>query len=209
MLRVFLAVIATLFAACATTIPTEYAGPDAGQVVVGIGAAKGIKYDNYSLFFRSLDGAVQSSDQRPTGRLIYYQDNRFVAQTRDYDTAAEDGVVLVASLPPGRYEVFNFQLAKVVGTTFTTLRSRKDFSIPFEIKPGKAVYLGNFQANAVRQDFRGTSIEVAAVFVVDSRFQTDVGLIRARSGTRPLLADVTDATPSVSAIANQFFVSPK
>jgi len=212
MLRLLLALVVTLLAGCATTssISTEYAGPDGGQVVVGIGAAKGTNYGSYSLYFRSLDAQAQAGGPKPSGRFVYFQDNPFSLQKRDYDTSAENGVVFVASLPPGRYEIFNFNVFLNAGMTQTSFGSRTDFSIPFEVKPGKAVYLGNFQANGVRgQNIFGMSIAAGAFFVVDSRLQADIALARARGGPRPVPADVADATPSVAAIASPFFVERK
>lgn len=213
MYRTLIALSAVLLSACASApppIPTNYAGPDAGQVLVGIGAAKGTNYSSYSFYFRRADAAPQADVKQASGRFIYLQSNIFSSQKRDYDSAQENGVVLLSSLPPGKYEIHNFNIHLNAGTTQLNFGSKSDFSIPFEVQAGKAVYLGNYQANAIQgKNMLGLSAPAGAVFVVESRLDRDIALARARSGQPSVAPQVLDATPSASSINNPFFAAPK
>jgi hypothetical protein len=214
MCRLFVVALVALLGACASipAIPTDHAGNDAGQAVIGIGAAKGTSFNSYTFFFRRLDGPAASAgpQQRPFGRLEYRQHGGFVTPKRDYDDGAENGVVLLASLPAGRYELYDFEVFLTTGMFEKSFFSKQDFSIPFEVKPGRAVYLGNYQANRVDGKNRlGLPALAGAVFVVESRMPQDLGLVRKRGGQQALVADVQDVTPSVQALASPFFVTRK
>lgn len=168
-----------MLCSCATTIPTNYTGNDAGYAVIGIGAASGTQYSSYSFLFRRA-GAKEAAE-KDSGRLVFFQNNLFYSRPPDYKTADEAGVVEVASLPPGRYEIFNFDVFLNMGTVQNHYRSRKEFSIPFEVRPNETVYLGNYQANGIKgRNFFGLPVAGGAFFVVEDRSQVDLGLAKAR-----------------------------
>src|SRR6266704_2464362 len=130
--RVLLLLISALLTACASVqrVPTDYSGADAGKVVLGIGAAAGTSYSSYSLLFRPTDRTALSNDQREIGRFVFFQTNMLYAQKPDYSSEVERGVVLVNSLPPGKYEVFNFNIFFNSGTVQNNYSSRDPFSMP-------------------------------------------------------------------------------
>ena len=89
-------------------------------------------------------------------------------------------------------------------------RSKVAFSIPFVVQPGKAVYLGNYQANVVwGRNIVGIPVTAGAFFVVEDRLQQDVQLARARTNPIPVASQVESAVPSVAAIGSPVFVTRK
>jgi hypothetical protein len=208
MLRLLATVIALLLVGCAAPdrVPTDYAGSDAGKVVLGIGATNGTSYSSYSLLFRKRGSS--SAEKSATGHFTYYQTNMFYKQAADYQSSAESGVVLVRSLPPGDYEIYNFNIFFNGGTVQNNYGSRTDFSIPFSVKPGRATYLGNYQANKLTgKNFFGLSLPAGAVFVVADRLESELAL--AETKTKSQLGAAQDATPQPSQIGNPFFASPQ
>lgn len=207
--KLLLVGLALMLAGCATTnrVPTDYAGADAGQVVLGMGAANGTSYSSYSLMFRKR-GAAAAGEAPSTGRFTYFQSNIFYKQAPDYQAATEQGVVLVNSLPAGDYEIYNFDVFFNGGTVQKNFGSRADFSVPFTVKPGQVTYLGNYQANGLRgENFLGMALPAGAVFAVSSRMAAEMALAQAKS--KAPLGEATDATPQPSRVGNPFIVSPR
>lgn len=131
MFRYLVLAVTILLTGCATVdrVPTDYAGPDAGKVVIGMGAATGTSYSSYSLIFRKMTPAADA-DKPPIGRLTYFQENMFYSQPADYKSGSEAGVVLVHSLPPGDYEIFNFNVFFNGGTVQNNYFSKVMFPFP-------------------------------------------------------------------------------
>src|SRR5258705_13706205 len=145
---------AFLLSSCAPAISTRYSGNDAGYAVIGVGAASTTEYSSYTFLFRR-------AGKKDTGRFTYIQHNIFSSQKPDYSNKKESGVVEVATLPPGMYELVNFDIfSNRLGRPQVNYSSRKEFSIPFEIRPGEAVYLGNYQANIIKgRNFFGLPVD--------------------------------------------------
>lgn len=112
------------------TIPTNYAGTDVGYAVIGIGSSTHhyIKYNTYRFEFRRVG-------EKHKGWFEYFtlRGLPFSSVRTDYKSSDEAGVVEIAALPPGHYEVVNFLVSK---DWLDFCSSDQDFSIPFEIKPG-------------------------------------------------------------------------
>jgi hypothetical protein len=207
MLKRLTVVFAFLLSGCATVnrVPTDYAGQDAGKVVLGMGATAGTSYSSYSLLFRKKSHSV-NEEKATAGRFTYFQTNVFYRQAADYQTSAEGGVVLVQSLPPGVYEIYNFDIFFNAGTVQNNYGSRVDFSIPFTVKPGQTTYLGNYQANKLTgKNFLGLSLPAGAVFVVTDRLKAELPIAEAK--IKSALPAVQDATPQPNQIGNPFFTS--
>ena len=208
MFRRLAIILTALLVGCATVerVPTDYAGPDAGKVVLGIGAATGTSYSSYSLLFRKRSSP--GGEKAAAGRFTYFQTNTVYKQAADYQSSAEDGVVLVHSLPPGEYEIYNFDIHFNGGTVQNHYGSRTEFSIPFSVKPGQATYLGNYQANGLTgKNFVGLSLPAGAVFLVTDRLKSELPIAEVK--TKAQLGTAQDATPRPSQIGNPFFVSPQ
>jgi len=202
MTRLSVVSIALLLSACALfpivpAIPTDYAGPDGGYVVAGIGAAKGIKYSSYYLLFRKKDASLSTGDSFPRASLSF--DPYFFSKRLelDYKDDVEQGTISSARLAPGVYEVYRCG-EWLDGYMFQAhYDSKTPFSIPFEVKPGEVVYLGNFQANSIRGKNAfafGLPVPAGAVYVVEDRKDRDLALLRKRMPELPQV--VVDSMPT-------------
>lgn len=177
-------------------LPTNYSGTDAGYVVIGVGATTQTDYSRYTLLFRK-------TGLTKVGRFSYASTK---ASPTGYKANTESGVVEVHTLPPGNYEVYNFDIAMKLGNGETHLTSKTDFSIPFTIRPGQVTYLGNYLASQINgKDVFGQPIPTGVVFVVEDREEHDVYLAAKQ---KPGLTSsvVTDGTPQIKAIKNPYFV---
>lgn len=203
-MKLYYSLVATLLLSACGSIPdvrNEYQGSDAGRVAIGIGASAKTYYSSYSLIFRKV-----TEKKGDSNRFIYFQDNIFAAQKRDYDNSKENGIVQSFRLAPGDYEIFNFDIFLNGGTVQKNFSSKKDFSIPFSVRSNETTYLGNYQANMVTgKNFFGFNILAGAVFVVTDREKADIDLVKKRLPNISL-GSVTNATPKANAIANPFFV---
>lgn len=207
MFRFLVSFCAAFLVGCASTtqMPSDYEGADAGKVILGLGAMNGgAAYSSYDLRFRRIDGAQTES----VGRFTFLPNNVFSSKKPDYQNSQETGVVLVKSLPAGKYEIFNFNIFLNMGMTQTNFSSKEPFSIPFTVKAGQVTYLGNYQANKLTaKNTFGMEIPSGAAFAISQRLMTELGIARASDSKIPATAE--DSTPNVSNIKSQFFIRPR
>ena len=204
MRRLFILFVVALVSGCAAPhIPTNYAGSDAGTIVVGIGAAADTSYSIYTLLVRPR--AVATNDSTGVARLVWAQTNIFSKQAPEYENESEAGVVVVATLPAGEYEVFNFEVFQ--NPPARIFSSKVPFSMPFTVEAGRTAYLGNFQARNVRgRNLLGMPLNAGAVFAVSDRQATEMAIAQKKSPS--VTADATDFTPNVTKLNSPFFVLP-
>lgn len=192
---VFIAAITLIVSACAGTIPRDYAGPDAGHLVVALGASAETKYSSYTLMYRK-------KGDKAEGMIRYLQENMFSPTKRDFDGESGNGFVAVHSLPAGEYEIYNFDVFFNGGMIQTNFGSRQDFSIPFTITPGKAVYLGDFTAVGMTgNNIFGMSVRNGAYFIVSDKQERDLPVARAKM---PALGSVEISVPDAAKVGNPF-----
>lgn len=206
MIKGLLLGLVAFLAGCATVdrLPTDYAGHDAGRVVISMGAATGTSYSSYSLLFRKRGS--DAAENKPVGRFTYFQTNMFYKQTPDYHSGDEAGVVLIHSLPPGDYEIYNFDVFFNGGMVQKNFFSKIDVSIPFSVRSGETTYLGNYQANRLTgHNIIGISIPAGAVFAVSDRLKDELPIAQVKS--KGAVDTAKNATPDPKAIGNPFFVS--
>jgi hypothetical protein len=191
----------TLVSSCAARIPTNYSGTDVGYAVIGIGAKSSTNYDNYQFKFRIVGEKRTGSFAYSTMPLI----NLF-RNIKGYKAADESGIVQIAALPTGHYELVNFIVTNDI--PLINYGPHQDFSIPFEIKPGQVVYLGNYQANRIRKtNFHGPA-RSGAFFIVEDRFAKDLAIAKTLDRLLPI-ENARDATPDVKRVNNPFLISPE
>lgn len=191
----FVSLFGLILTACATTIPRDYTGADAGQLVVALGASAETKYASYTLMYRKKGDKAQ-------GMVRYLQDNMFFPTKRDFDDLSENGFVAVHSLPAGDYEIYNFDVFFNGGMVQTNFGSRQDFSIPFTIKPGKATYIGDFTAVGITgNNIFGLPVRNGAYFIVSDKQGRDLPVAREKM---PSLGSVEIAVPDAAAVRNPF-----
>jgi hypothetical protein len=204
MIKRILVLAVIFFSGCATRLPTDYAGPDAGRVVIGMGAGVGLGYSRYTLLFRKRASPGEDG-ARQVGAFNYIRpDPVFGKAEPDYRIEyKEEGVVLVQSLPAGDYEIYNCDIHGYGGKFFFT----HDVSIPFSVKPGRTVYLGNYLAKGRSgKNLVGVPVHAGVTFVVSDRLGSDMPLAQARS--KLPLGTGDDATPDHRRIGSPFFASP-
>lgn len=203
-MKIILILLTVFTLSACVSIPevrNEYQGADAGRIVIGIGASKNTQYSSYSLIFRK----IGDKNSEPS-RFVYFQESLFSAQKRDYDNAVENGVVQSFRLPPGDYEIFNFNIFLNGGTIQKNFSSRVDFSIPFKVRANETTYLGNYQANTViGKNLFGLPMPAGAIFIVNNREIEDIELAKNRLPNASF-GPILNATPTVQSIANPYFV---
>lgn len=139
MKRLLAMALCAVLAACNSVgMSTDYKGVDAGYIVAGIGATPDSDFQSYSLIFKNI-----ATGQK--GSLIFMQGS-IMKESPQYKDEFGVGVVKIASIPSGRYEIINYSSFKGSGMGGMEHFAKEDFSIPFEVKAGKTVYLGNYQA---------------------------------------------------------------
>lgn len=207
-MKAVLMLLTTLvLAGCATlsgqTMETEYSAKDAGQVVIGIGAAAGTEYTSYRFYYGR--SAFNPGNQEDLGIFAYYQGYQPFTKA-DYRDEVEEGVVVTARLAPGEYEITNFSATlPLAAYTTATYFAATPFSIRFTVKPGVTTYLGNYQAVASGgQRSTGATNAGAPVFLVQDKHERDLAL--ARSRTPGIFQVVDNATPEAKALHREFFV---
>jgi hypothetical protein len=198
-------VLALIFlSGCASQLPTDYTGADAGRVVIGMGAGIGLGYSRYTLMFRKHVNPGEDGSP-PVGAFSYIRsDPVFGKGTPDYKIEyKEEGVVLVQSLPAGDYEIHGVELYGYNAN----FRAKPDAVIPFSIKPGRTVYLGNYLAKGnTGKNLFGMSVPAGVTFIVSDRLANEMPLAQAKSKTS--LGTVDDATPDPRRIGSSLFASP-
>jgi len=203
-MKYLLLLVALLISGCVKHLEVrdEYKGQDAGRIVIGIGAAADTNYHVYTFLFRRIGTNNQ-------GRVVYLQNNMFAPHERDYDTKEENGVVWSFNMQPGNYEIYNFSIHLNGGNTQTDFYSRRNFSIPFTIRPNETTYVGNYQANMVSMKGPfGVAVPNGAIFVVTDRERRDLELVRKRIPD-VVFGPVSNSTPTPETIGNPLFVGPK
>lgn len=209
MKKLFYAIAALTLTACGSAwyIKTDYKGPDAGRVILGFGATAETSYSTYKLIFRRTDDGVQKNEAI-SGAFIFCQTNVICGGKFDYKNSTESGVVINASISPGKYEIFRFNVYYNDGFSERNFSSEKEFSIPFEVKPGATTYLGNYQAKGLTtKNMLGIDIPAGAAFIVEDRGESDIALARNKDGAIPL--NVESTVPDIKSLAKPMFITPR
>lgn len=185
---------AALLGGCATVpeLNTSYSGADAGQVVASINN-NATAYSNMELRLRAVPG-TGDRQKDPVGRLQYRM-GMFTSTEPEVWEGRAHGVVAVASLPPGRYEIFNYEMVQT-GLVEITVRSREPLSIPFEVRAGQTVYLGAYEVS-LRRNRLGLPDPFLPVIRIRDRFDRDMR-VATQKGAKE--ANAVNATPPISEI---------
>jgi hypothetical protein len=173
------------------TLSGKYSGADAGYLIMSLAARKGIRFNGYSILFRKAD---RSAD----GAVWWGQDSPYDQRKLDINDSNETGVVDVRRLPPGDYEIFNYDIDWVGGLGRRNWKSKQDFSIPFTIKSGQATYVGEFMAAPVEQHGLLPSMPAddELYFVLANKADRDIAIAKQKEASINEVsgADVTPST---------------
>ncbi|NKF20878.1 hypothetical protein [Solimonas marina] len=190
-------------------IRPDYQSADAGVVVLGIGNTSKTSYNSYSLLFHVLssNASVTTADE-PHGQFAYIPKFMMLGDDPDYGTETESCYVVVRQLPPGQYEIYNFEIVKVEGPGQTKYFSPKPISIPFTIRPHEVTYLGNYTAHGLHgRNLLGLPMYFGAVFAVEDRRATELEIARRKDSSLP--TDTEDETPDPMQLHSPLFLTPE
>jgi len=198
---------AGIFSGLFSTRPSmePYTGPDAGRLVMSVGGYRGANFGRYWLYFRTQDRTRSGDIGYACGHTLGCADMLTFAASpaTDYADNIEAADVIVLPLAPGDYEFYDFEVFYNSTYAQSTFRSRGEFSIPFTIKPGEAVYLGEFRAMDVPgQNLIGLPVPAGAKFQIFDESARDLPIARAKD---PKITDVKVALPDVSKIGTPAF----
>ena len=173
----------------------DYYGPDGGLLVYSAGSITGPM--NFAFRYRRVSDAAGAATLDWGGTIGCGCVGLIRAQAGGSDySGRETGKVHIRRLPPGDYEVFNFGFGGSIGASVVTTSSARPFSIPFTIRSGEAVYIGNFaRAPSLGTPLRPT-LGARGFFVISNKSERDLAIARQR---RPDLPNVTIAVTDVSA----------
>ena len=184
---------------CISTIPSHalasnifnYKGRDAGILVVSITSGEGARPYTHDFIFRRI--ADQKKD------FLRYWAGNSIAKHGDFETDlpnqpsatekalsflggldntslwpnSEGGKVMVESLAPGKYELLEIKETynNSVFEGFQTIPA----SIPFEIKSGSVLYLGEFKAiGTTMRNFLGASRPTGVRYLISDQSARDL-----------------------------------
>jgi hypothetical protein len=165
------------------------------MAIVGIGAAPGTVFGVYRLSFRRTDLPPADTATPRDGGFVFCQAATICNGARDYRTIDDEGVVDVHRLPPGRYEIYAYQMTGGPGDG-AVYSSKAALSIPFEIVSGRAVYLGNYQANRLtRTNVLGLPATGGAIFAIENRAPRDLLAARRKNAQVPSEVALSVARP--------------
>ena len=175
-LYVVLAISLITILGCATVnhIPLNQSGGEVGYAVISIGHAKGTNYSSYKMLFRTKDKTAQNA--------VGYKTPVFSKKNKtDFEDERTIGTVELLRLPAGEYEIYNFDVFENLGMAQTNYSAKKEFSIPFTIKPNEATYLGEYIAVNIGGKFISASVG-GAYFMVDNKIKRDLEYVKMYHG---------------------------
>ena len=157
----------------------------------------GFRYNSYRFKFRPTgDTAALTRDRQGfVGAVGTMFSNRYA---KDFQEERVYGSVYATPLPAGTYEFYQFEVFDNRGTVQTTWRSTQEFSIPFEIQPGRAAYVGELMATTrFGRNLLGMTIAAGAYFDMRDAYERDRPLLDAKF---PFLATVEAEDAGVVAL---------
>jgi hypothetical protein len=158
----------------------KYSGADGGYLVTTLAAEKGSKWDQYSLSLRKIDRSI-------AGELWWGPANMLDRRQPDVDDGREIALVDVRRLPPGDYEIFNFDIDQNPGGRW---QAKPDFSARFTISPGRTTYVGEFLAiRQMGKNLLGMAAPAGVHFVLSDRAERDIPIARRKDPNLPELTD--------------------
>jgi hypothetical protein len=113
------------------------------------------------------------------------------------------GGVRTYSLQPGEYEIYNVELFSSNGLALERFSLKKPISIPFTIKPGQTVYLGEFRAMPLEgRNFFGLPADAGVKFELSDQSARDIPIARTQD-SRVTTPEIR--IPDPAAIQSPFF----
>ncbi len=176
--------------------------PANGKLIITISFEPNPTYLDYTLEFRKRDHSE---------KLIVHNDaNNWLSPTKnDFAGPDENGVVKVVTLKPGSWELYEYFATTttsgvmIYSGNHSAVDPGPDFSVPFTVAPGHAVYIGDFKAiGTFTKNFIGIKVPTGVHFEVADRSARDIEIAKRKD---PSLADVEVQIPNIAAIDNPLF----
>lgn len=115
----------------------------------------------------------------PAGGTISFANNMWFPSPTAFTTSTSKGGTAILALKPGNYEIFNVEFYYNRGQFETTFRVERDFSLPFTLKAGEALYLGEFIAETMwGRNIFGIPIPAGGYFRRDDKRERDLPLLK-------------------------------
>jgi opacity protein-like surface antigen len=166
-----------------------------GKVVLGFGAGPDTSFQACQLQFQSVDG--EHSDF-----IQYTQTSPFFGTHRDFDDASENGAVKILTLPAGNWIIWNVMVA----TFPTAITTPSGFAIPFTVKAGETVYIGDYRAHSESWQDNGRTAVGGLSFDVSDQSARDIPIAKQKDKD---IGDVTVAIPDIAAANVPYFHAAK
>ena len=177
--------------------PQEYEGENAGYLVYSVGTIDDTPY-RFSFSYRPTILTTNTKGVAWAGQIEPRLSGAFKLKVKNPDyTGNETGHVIVRRLPPGKYEVFDFDFATHAlysGTSYY-YSSGVPFSLPFTIRRGEATYVGRFMRWYDGGKSIGSAMRAIGPFIVADRSSTDFSIAKGRFPMGvPFKIEVTDVS---------------
>ena len=101
--------------------------------------------------------------------------------TEDFSWVEGTGTVFAISLPEGKYEFYQYFLHQNSGNIQATYQATSEFSIPFEVRAGRATYVGEVRAvNLFAKNMFGIKLADGARWEMHDAFARDEPILKTR-----------------------------
>jgi tetratricopeptide (TPR) repeat protein len=176
---------------------TDYAGADAGYVVLSISVNdSGVGFRQLYLDAENANGTVRTAFQLSPDTGLFSHKNDFV-------DGKIMGSVIVRALRPGNYELTRFLEGTGDNCGYSSVMAAY-FHLPFTVTPGKVTYLGNFRYEPfLWANTFGAICTTGGYFVVTDQSARDVALAKVKQAALP--TDLQTKLPDFAALKLPLF----
>jgi hypothetical protein len=139
MKRLFILLSAVVLTACATPydLLRNYAGADAGTVAASVGMTSANTMNFATIEFRRKNTTDMAKlEFSPKAAAA------FGGTSVDVSGPAGSSALVQKRLPPGDYEIIRYASGANYGSSMVWYAAPEDFTLPFTVKSGEVVYLG-------------------------------------------------------------------
>ena len=160
------------------------------------------EYTSYDFYFDQTN-ATEGVD--PISGAVEFASRPMLGGKGDSDYEVEDGRghVLVVPLTAGEYEFNRWRIYSNNGQMESSWFSREPYSIPFTVKPGEALYIGELRvAHTFGKNVFNMIIPTGGLYTCNDEFERDMPLIKE---DYPFIEGVTvDHQPICDALAQVY-----
>ncbi|MGE0386286.1 MAG: hypothetical protein AB7Q97_16285 [Gammaproteobacteria bacterium] len=181
--RLVFLVFAAWLAGCTASGPARVKNVDAIASGSGSGlivgsfsrAPRGPKYSYYSFYYREVGTERAKGSLRASRSQVGLGEEEFKDDFREIDA---EGAIFSIELAPGSYEFFQYELYVGNGYFSSTWRSKKDFSIRFDVTPGGIIYIGEILLEPVTgRNLFGLEVPDGGTWSLRNKAERDLPLL--------------------------------